>query len=128
MDTVNSVPTTTAVQRHQREHAIAEPKVGSKKEIGVDWAHRFDDAAREVTTARPNQAAALRRPERLRVALREPGGQGTVVEEAAEVVGFGQFADERRNWLTRWPLMPSSSPASRVLYPRRASSRAALAV
>jgi 4,5-DOPA dioxygenase extradiol len=32
----------------------------SKKQLGFDWAHRFDDAARAVMTERPSDAAALR--------------------------------------------------------------------
>lgn len=32
----------------------------SEPELGFDWAHRFDDAAREVLTERPAGAAALR--------------------------------------------------------------------
>jgi 4,5-DOPA dioxygenase extradiol len=32
----------------------------SKKELGFDWAHRFDDAARAMMTERPGEAAALR--------------------------------------------------------------------
>jgi len=32
----------------------------SKKELGFDWAHRFDEAARAAMTERPNDAAALR--------------------------------------------------------------------
>jgi 4,5-DOPA dioxygenase extradiol len=33
---------------------------GSKKELGFDWAHQFDEAARAVMTERPEDAAALR--------------------------------------------------------------------
>jgi 4,5-DOPA dioxygenase extradiol len=32
----------------------------SKKELGFDWAHRFDEAARAAMTERPGDAAALR--------------------------------------------------------------------
>ena len=32
----------------------------SKKEVGFDWAHRFDEAARAAMTERPSEAAALR--------------------------------------------------------------------
>ncbi|MGZ6066582.1 MAG: 4,5-DOPA-extradiol-dioxygenase [Polyangiales bacterium] len=32
----------------------------SKKEVGFDWAHRFDEAARATMTERPSEAAALR--------------------------------------------------------------------
>lgn len=32
----------------------------SKKELGFDWAHRFDEAARAAMTERPSDAAALR--------------------------------------------------------------------
>lgn len=32
----------------------------SKKELGFDWAHRFDEAARTTMTERPSDAAALR--------------------------------------------------------------------
>jgi 4,5-DOPA dioxygenase extradiol len=32
----------------------------SKKEVGFDWAHRFDEVARAVMTERPSEAAALR--------------------------------------------------------------------
>jgi 4,5-DOPA dioxygenase extradiol len=32
----------------------------SKKELGFDWAHRFDEAARATMTERPSEEAALR--------------------------------------------------------------------
>jgi hypothetical protein len=32
----------------------------SKKELGFEWAHRFDEAARATMTGRPSEAAALR--------------------------------------------------------------------